>query len=60
VYAYSDATVYKGNPGFVQQFGITATYSPFVLSLSKGERGRSWFDKLTTSGNVAVIPNTRT
>ncbi len=46
---------------------MTATYSPFVLSpstplilsLSKDERrsGQAW---LTTSGNVAVIPNTRT
>jgi hypothetical protein len=29
-----------------------------VLSLSKGERFCSWFDKLTTSGYVLVIRRT--
>jgi hypothetical protein len=27
---------------------------PLVLSLSKDEPRRSWFDKLTTSGNMSV------
>jgi len=39
-------------------FALKITFSPFALSLSKGERlylSRSWFDELTTNGNISSL-----